>query len=98
MPCRGVRGSDPTCRHVSRRNRARVARNAHRGGCDGEHAEIMRSVKRQILLASAGHTWHKATGRMIITERSLSGAKRTLLGGRVMSAPDPGCVKTHLVI
>src|SRR5262249_14684027 len=36
---------DPTCRHVSRRNCARLARNAHRGRRDREYAAIMRSVK-----------------------------------------------------
>src|SRR6516162_11329595 len=45
MPCRGVRGRDPTCRHVSRHKRARMARNAHRGRRDRQHAEIVCSVK-----------------------------------------------------
>ena len=41
---RGVRGRHPTCRHVSRSNCARVARNAHRGRRDREYAAIRRSV------------------------------------------------------
>src|SRR5262249_61941209 len=54
MPCRGVRGRDPPCRHLSRRNCARVARNAHRGRRNRQHAEIVCSILAEGNLADDG--------------------------------------------
>ncbi len=50
MPCRGLRGRDPARRHLSGRERAGVARNAHRGRRDREHAEVGRLASVLILL------------------------------------------------